>query len=457
MSFPVGPKMPSALATYRLIKTPNRLLASCHEQYGDTFTLRLLRPGKVVFVSHPNAVQELFTTLAKKLLAGQANSFLSPFLGENSVLLLDGPRHARQRRLMLPSFHGDKMKMFGNLMRDTAYQTIQTWKPGETVMIRQEMQAITLRVIVESIFGSDMSRRTPEIIELVRGTLNIPTLITFLPFLRVNLGPWSKWGRFLAWRNRLDKLLFGEIALRRANPPAEPRDVMDMLMAAVDEDGSKMSDQEVRDELITLMLAGHETTALSLTWAFATLLKNQDILEKLKKELSDVVGDRAVSLDDLPRLKYLDATIKESMRMNLLFPIILRKAAEPVSIDGYDIPEGAGVAAATYVTHHREDVYSDPYAFKPERWLNGQIHQFAWFPFGGAPRRCLGMAFAIFEMNLILASIIPHVQMELIPNQDLTPTRMGLALAPPSGVRVRITANPVDHLSHEKVVQMTAQ
>ena len=185
MSFPAGPRMPSALATYRLIKKPYQLLEDCQREFGDTFTLKLLRPGNVVFVSNPNDVQSIFTTLARKLVAGQTNSFLSPFLGENSVLLLDGPQHARQRRLILPAFHGERMKIFGNLMRDTAYEAIAKWKPGQEVRIRETMQAITLRVIIETVFGADMSKRTPEIIQMVSGTLTIPTLLTFLPFLRV--------------------------------------------------------------------------------------------------------------------------------------------------------------------------------------------------------------------------------------------------------------------------------
>ena len=440
MSFPPGPRIPSPLATYRLIKTPYQLLESVHREFGDTFTLNLMRPGRVVFVSHPDKVQSVFTTLSRKLVAGQTNSFLSPFLGENSVLLLDGPRHSRQRRLILPSFHGERMKMFGNLMRDTAYQTIASWKPGQEVRIRTAMQAITLRVIVETVFGSEMSRRTPEIIEMVSGTLTIPTLLTFLPFLRVNLGSWSSWGRFLNWRNRLDKLFYGEISRRRAAGIDDPKDVMDMLMLARDEDGSMMTDQEVRDELLTLMLAGHETTALSLTWAVATLLQHPEVLAKLRAELNEVVGDRPVALEDIRRLKYLDAVIKESMRLNLLFPIIIRKAVEPVELDGYELPVGTGVAAGTLLTHRRPDLYPNPTEFRPERWFEGPIHQFGWYPFGGAPRRCLGMDFAWFEMTLILASIIPHVNMELIPGQDLTPTRLGLAIVPPSGVKVKINS-----------------
>ena len=192
---------------------------------------------------------------------------------------------------------------------------------------------------------------------------------------------------------------------------------MDMLMLATDEDGSMMTDQEIRDELLTLMLAGHETTALSLTWAIATLLRNPDVLAKLQAELNEVVGDRPVVMEDLRKLKYLDAVVKESMRINLLFPIIIRKAIEPIEFKGYELPVGTGMAASTVLTHQREDLYPDPHSFKPERWFGEPIHQFGWYPFGGAPRRCLGMDFAWFEMNLILASIIPHVKMELLPGQ----------------------------------------
>ncbi len=440
MSYPPGPKIPAPFATYQLIKRPYEILGRCQREYGKIFSINLLRMGRAVFIADTDVIRDIFTTLAKKLNAGEVNGFLEPFLGYHSVLLLDGAEHNRQRKLILPAFHGERMRMFGDLMRESAYEMVDRWQVGNVVMMRQEMQAITLRVIVESVFGQQMSRRTPEIIEMVRGFLQIPTLLTFLPFLRYNLGPWSSWGRFLKKRDQLDKLLYNEIDRRLAKPSEQPEDVLDMLLLARDEGGEPMTKQEIRDECLTLLLAGHETTALSLTWAFVSLLQNPRVLAKIAEEHQAVVGDAPITTEILSKLPYLEATIKESMRINNLFPIVGRKTIEPVEIKGYQLPIGTVVAPCNLLVHQQPELYPEPQEFRPERFLKDAGNAYGLFPFGGGPRRCIGVNFAQFEMKMLLASILPRVQLDLMPGQNLKPERLGLALAPPTGVNVRVTA-----------------
>jgi cytochrome P450 family 110 len=440
MGLPDGPNISAPVASYMLIKRPYELLERCYREYGDIFSLKLFRLGRAVFLADPEAIRDVFTKLSRKFNTGETSFFLEPFLGKSSLLLLDGNEHARQRRLIAPAFHGERMRMFGDLMRDCADEAIDHWPVGEVVMIRQEMQAITLRVIVESVFGREMSRRTPEIIEMVRGFLQVPALLMFLPFLRINLGPWSTWGRFLRWREKLDKLLYAEIDRRRANPRPEPEDVLDMLLLSRDEEGRPMTPGEIRDECLTLLLAGHETTALSLTWAFVSLLQSPRVIEKLAEEHRSVVGDGPVTVDMLPKLVYLEATIKESMRINNLFPMVGRRSIEPMEIRGYAIPVGTVVVPCNLLVHQLPSLYPEPKEFRPERFLEEQQHPYGWFPFGGGPRRCIGMNFALFEMKMLLSTILPRVSLELLPGQNFKPERLGLALTPPTGVNVRVKA-----------------
>lgn len=455
MSLPAGPSIPELVATYRFIKKPYQLMDQCYREYGDIFSLKLLRLGQAVFIADPDVIRDIFTKHVKKFNAGETSSFLEPFLGEHSLLLLDGPEHARQRRLIAPAFHGERMRMFSDLMRDSTIRMVNNWKAGDRITLRYEMQELTLRVIIESVFGIEMSRRAPEIINHVRGMLQTSTFLTFIPLLRVDLGSWSPWGKFLKARANLDNLLYAEIDRRRANPPAEALDVVDMLMLSRDEEGNPMTPQEIRDECITLLLAGHETTALSLTWYFASLLHNPHIIEKLAEENRQVVGDNPLTLEMLPKLTYLDASIKESMRINNLFPIVGRRTIEPLELKGYELPVGTRVAPCNLLVHQLDSLYPEPHEFKPERFLNEKnIHPYGWFPFGGGNRRCIGMNFALFEMKILLATILPRVDLSLVPGQDFKPERLGLALSPKTGVdvtvnAVRPSAAPVPELAYQ--------
>ncbi len=438
---PPGPNIPVPLATYRMIQKPYDLLLECYKEYGDIFSLKTMT-GHFIFVSDLEVIRDIFSKHSKKFNTGETVLFLEPFVGKNSLLLLDGVEHARHRRLLTPPFHGEKMKMFTDMMRNSAHKMVDRWKAGHSLMLRQEMQEITLKVIVKSVFGEEMSQRTPEIVEMVRGILQVPTFLTFLPFLRFNLGSWSPWGKFLIWRDKLDKLIYEEIARRRKNPPKEPADIVDMMMLSQDETGNFMTDREIRDEALTLLFAGHETTALSLTWFFIPLLQNPHVFKKLVEEINNVVGDEPITSDMVSKLTYLDATIKESMRINNLFPIVARKTIEPLELKGYEIPIGATVSPCNMIVHNLPSLYPEPQEFRPERFLVDphQQHPYSWLPFGGGNRRCIGMAFAQFEMKVILASILPRIELELIAGQDFRPKRMGLALAPPTGVKVKVVS-----------------
>lgn len=437
MTLPPGPHIPTIVSTYRLIKHPYRFLLNCHRKYGDIFTVPMVRFNQIVYLADPDLVKEIFTVQAKKLTSGESTSFLEPFLGENSLLLLDGHEHTRQRKLLMPAFHGERIQLFGDLMRESAEEMVAGWPAGSVITLCAEMQQITLRVIVESIFGPAMSRRMPEILEMVRGFVNVPPLLTFLPFLRIDLGQWSAWGRFLAWRRRLDSFLYAEIERRRQVPKEPPADVLDLILMSRDEGGDAMSPKEIRDQLLTLLIAGHETTAVSLTWFFATLLRNPAVMEKLLSEQRAITGGAPVSAQMLPQMRYLEAAIKESMRINNLFPAVIRKTTEPIEIGGFQLPAGTSIAPCNLLVHLSPKLYPEPEQFRPERYLD-DTHPFGWFPFGGGPRRCIGMNFALFEMKMLLATILPRVEMELLPGQSFYPKRMMLTMAPPTGVQVRI-------------------
>jgi cytochrome P450 len=439
MNFPPGPRISALRASYKLILHPYQILNQCYREYGSIFSLPLLRFGKSVFIADPATVTEIFTSLSKKFNAGETNQFLEPFLGSHSLLLIDGPEHSRQRRLLLPAFHGEKMRMFSQAMQMCAHRAIDRWPLGGQVMLREQMQAITLEVITESVFGRQTTTaRMSELLELVSNFLRIPALLTFLPMLRVNLGPWSAWGRFLNWRKRLDKFILDEITRRQAQPSPEAQDVLDMLLLARDEAGNPMTTAEIRDECLTLLLAGHETTALSLTWAFVSLLQHREVLEKLRLEQQQVVSNGQLTPEMLPQMTYLDATIKESMRINNLFPLVGRRAIEPVKLGNYDIPVGNYVFPSNLLIHQLPQLYPEPQAFRPERFLGEHPAIASWFPFGGGPRRCIGINFALFEMKVLLSTILSRVELELVPGQDFRPKRMMLALSPPTGVQVRV-------------------
>ncbi|MDY6901478.1 MAG: cytochrome P450 [Cyanobacteriota bacterium] len=430
-----APKTPKLAQLIEWIFNPLQLMEKSAKAYGDTFKLFLV--GKpMIFLSHPQAIKDIFTASPDKFDSGRANEILASFLGEQSLVLLDGKSHQRQRKLLTPPFHGDRMKSYGELICKITEKAIANWKIGEPFAARTSMQEISLRVILQAVFGLSEGERYDEIKQLIGSIVDVSgsplrAMLVFLPLLQKDLGAWSPWGSYLRQQKRLDDLLYAEINERRDNPDASREDILSLMMAARDEEGQPMTDQEMRDELMTLLVAGHETTASSLTWAFYWIHHLPEVREKLLAEL-DAVDNQ--DLNSIAKLPYLDAVCAETLR---IYPIALiafpRINKTPIKIMDCEYPAETWLTPCVYLTHHREDLYPEPNKFKPERFIEKQYSPYEYLPFGGGNRRCIGMAFALFEMKLVLTTVLKNLDLSIVNNHQVKPTRRGGTLAPSGG------------------------
>jgi cytochrome P450 len=386
---PPGPRYPLALQTLGWIARPGPFMERCRDRYGDAFSLRMYNEGTWVMFSDPAAVKQIFTGDPRLLHSGEANGILRPIVGPNSVLLLDDRAHMTQRKLLLPPFHGERMKAYGALMTAAAEAEIASWPGGEVVATRPAMQRITLEIVMRAIFGISDTGGLGRLRTALTSMLDWTTKPSRLVVL-VAAGPKGipRIPEYRAVMRELDAVIAEEIARRRVAPDvAERDDVLSMLLGARHEDdGSPMTDAELRDELVTLLVAGHETTATALSWALERLARHPDAWARLRS-------------DDEP---YVDAVIKETLRLRPVLPIVLRRLKAPMEIGGWELPEGVSAVPSIYLMHRRPDLYPDPLAFRPERFLEKPAGTYTWIPFGGGVRRCLGASFAQFEMAAVL-------------------------------------------------------
>ncbi len=405
-ALPPGPRLPTAAQTMVWFRRAQWLMSQCQARFGDMFTLRILHEGPWVMVSNPAHVKQVFTGDPRVYHAGEGNRILLPIVGEHSVLLLDERQHLEQRKLLLPPFHGRRMQRYGDLMAEVAAAEIEGWPRGEPWRLRPRMQALTLEIILRAVFGLERGPRLERLSSELRRVLDMLTDRRALLFPIV-LGP-ERLARFQPFQRRLERVdqpIYEEIAERRRAPDLQQReDILSLLLGARHEDGSLMSDRELRDELVTLLVAGHETTANALAWAVERLVRAPAKLERLTDEVR--TGQTA----------YLDAVIAETLRLRPVISIVVRRLTEPVEIGGYRIPAGVSVAPSVYLVHRRADIYPEPERFLPERFLEQAPGTYTWIPFGGGIRRCLGGAFAQFEMRAVLA--------ELVRRRRLSPTRL---------------------------------
>jgi cytochrome P450 len=425
-TLPPGPRLPRVIQTAGFMFGGVRFLEACRRRYGDVVTLGTLFDSRFVMVFDPGMLKQLFQGSGEQLHAGEANALLGPVLGERSVLLLDGSEHLRHRRLMLPPFHGERMRAYGETIREAADREIDSWPVGEPFSLMASMQSLTLRVIIRAVFGyepgadaDELRRRLRAMIEPVaspRGLLLIGLLDRFGAGRRAAT-------RFEAQRRAVDEVLFAEIARRRGEPDLEQRtDVFSALLLAQDEQGEHLSDREVRDELVTLLLAGHETTATGLAWTFDLLLHTPAVLARAAE------GDE----------DYLDAVVKESLRLRPVIPGVGRVVrGEPFRLNGYEIPVGVEINPSIRVIHRRADLYPDPRAFRPERFLGPDPPDtYTWIPFGGGTRRCLGASFALMEMRLVLARVLERTALRAVNPKVEEGVFRGVTVAPRQGVQV---------------------
>jgi cytochrome P450 family 135 len=419
---PPGPRMPAPVQTFGMVARPVPFFESCRRRFGQTFTLRILRAGEMVFISDPPSLKRLFAADRRNTIAPGRNVVLGPVLGPRSVLLLEGDDHLRRRKLMLPPFHGERMRAYETVMANAAERAVAGWPVGRPFRIHASMQSITFEVILAAVFGVEDDRRRAALSERlieVLATTRSPFALG-MTVERARLLP--RFRRIARMLDESDEIMFAEISDRRADAELESReDILSMLVAARFDDGSAMSDAEVRDQLMTLLLAGHETTATALAWAFDLLFRAPDKLERLREEEA---GDGH---------EYLDAVVKETLRVRPVVPFVGRQLGEAMELGGYDLPAGTDVMPAILLAHTRPDVYADPYEFRPERFLEDNPETFAWIPFGGGTRRCIGAAFAELEMRVVLSTILRRATLRPTTNRPERMVRRNVTLSPRGG------------------------
>jgi cytochrome P450 family 135 len=432
---PPASELPRARQTTRWMARPARFLQALQKRHGDVFTIHLLQEDPWVVVGDPALVKHVLTAPPDVLHAGEPKQILEPLLGPESVLLNDGERHMRQRKLLLPPFHGTRVARYEATMRAVAAAEIDRWPAGVAAPAAPRMSAIALEVILRTVFGlGDEARLAP--LREALGRL-VEYLSVSARTALVALGDSARLadGRFAEFRAVLaqaDEMVFAELARRRAegktegveSEEGEGGDVLSTLLAARHDDGSPMSDRELRDELMSLLVAGHETTAASLSWALERLVRNPQALERTVAEAEDGGGP------------YTEAVIQETLRIRPVFMHLARRVKEPFPLRGYLIPEGVTIAVGIPLVHSHPTVYPDPEAFRPERFLERPPGTYTWIPFGGGIRRCVGARFALNEMGVVLSTLLSRAKVRAEDDEPELATRRVLVMAPSRGGRV---------------------
>ncbi|PSB20916.1 cytochrome P450 [Phormidesmis priestleyi ULC007] len=440
MELPDGPKTPPWLQTLQWIFRPLETLEARARGYGDTFRALGQQMPPFLYFSSPEALEAIFTAKTDQVSSAEGNQLLEPLLGENALILLDGKRHQRQRQLLMPPFHGDRMRSYGSLICEITQQISRRWVLNQPFVVRPAMQEISLRVILSTVFGLHEGQRYEQLRHVLVNMLEAfgstaGFMLLYYRFLQKDWGAQSPWGRFLRQKQQIKQLLSDEIDDRRAHPDSDRTDILALLLAARDEAGQPMSDAELRDELMTLLFAGHETTASALAWALYWIAKLPEVRSKLKAELDSLSPDADPMT--IARLPYLSAICQETLR---LYPIAInafpRVVKQPMDLLGYSLEPGTILLPSIYLAHQRSEVYPNPKQFRPERFLERQFSPYEYLPFGGGDRRCIGAAFALFEMKLVLVTLLLQSDLELASHQPIKPVRRGLTIAPPSHLKM---------------------
>ncbi len=461
---PPGSTQSAVVQHYRYSTEPQVLLRELHKQLGDVFCIRVLSHPPVVVMADPEHVREVFSGSPDDLYAGQSSRLIESVVGKNSLLLLDGPRHLRERRLLLPPFHGERMWAYGEVMREISERTIASWPENTPFAVQPQMGGITLDVILRTVFGVADAERLSHLRRLiVQLTGNADSPLFFAAMLAM---PGDRLRRILtfgmedgapSWKRALSKLLpmrlaaearmaidsivLSEIRHRREHGTSGRSDVLSLLVDARHEDGTPMHDQELLDEMITLLLAGHETSAVTLAWVVQRVLERPAVLTKLRAEVQEVTGGGPLLPKDISRLRYTEAVIRETMRIDTLLPLVVRVLQRDMTFAGYELPAGTLVGPSPLLVHENPRVWPEPHEFRPERFLDRKVPVYEWLPFGGGHRRCLGASFALYEMTVVLATLVARAELRLASAIPPPPRRRGVVLAPKGGVEVVLTAH----------------
>ncbi|HEY7630243.1 MAG TPA: cytochrome P450 [Thermoleophilaceae bacterium] len=427
---PPGPRLPHFIQTLYFIFGPRRFIARMYRRYGPIVRLGTSFDPNFVMVFDPALVKEVFRGPPDRLRAGEANELLGPALGMRSVLLLDGEEHLRQRRLMLPPFHGQRMRAYEDVMREAADRAIDQWPLDQEFALLPSMQQLTLDVILRAVFGVDPGPRQDELKQRLRAMIEpVSNRLGILLMVLMRFENKQAVRKFEDRRLKVDELIYDEIARRRDAPDLEEReDVLSMLLLARDENGNPMTDEELRDQLVTLLVAGHETTATGLSWAVDMVLRTPRVLAELQRAVEE--GDDA----------YVDAVAKEALRIRPVVPGVGRVVrGGSFELGGYTLPEGTEINPSISVIHARPECFVGPRDFRPERFLEDDPPDtYTWIPFGGGTRRCLGASFALFEMRVVLRRVIERTLLEPVGPHAERVERRGITMVPKKGTRVKM-------------------
>jgi cytochrome P450 len=456
-SLPPGFKAPALWQLLRYSRAPLEFLEEGWRRYGDAFLVRFSLYGKFIILASPEAVRDVFRGDSEALHSGESNDFLIPTVGPNSVLVLDGETHARQRRIQLPPLKGERMRSFFDTMQSATLESMRAWPIGQPFQLIEPMRHITLRVILQAVFGLVAGAERDDIEDKVHRLL-APTrsqysllLLKILPLRLLEKIPWVP---FYREKRALDESLYSLIARFRQKPAKDRgENILADLLSAISplsppprsgeggqgeesEDGRALSDQEMRDSLVTLLIAGHETTSIALAWTLEQIISHPNAVERIREELARTTGGELPLAEHLAQLEYLDAAIRESLRVRTILPIVVRLTKRPFTAGGREYPAGVVLCPCSHLVHRRPDLFPEPDKFRPERFLERKYAGHEWFPFGGGNRTCLGMAFALYEMKVVLAALFSQASLTRLPEMHSTPIRRGLSLAPDDGTAV---------------------
>jgi cytochrome P450 len=438
-----GPSTPATWQLWRYSHAPLPFLEQCGQRYGDAFLLRLAGYGKFVLLSAPEAVRDVFHGDPHVLHSGEGNEFLIPTLGPSSVLVLDEEAHARQRRVLLPPLKGERMRSFFETMRSATLEAVRAWPVGRVFRALEPMQQITLRVILEAVLGLEAGPERDDLEAKVRRLLaqgRSRYTFIWLKVLPLRLLQKTRWLPFYRTMHALNSGLYSLIAARRQRPAAaRGENVLADLLAASHEDGRPLADDEIRDALMTLIIAGHDTTAIALAWALEQIVPRDDVVARIHDELRQATGGTPPGAEHLGRLEYLDAAIRESLRVRTIVPFVVRLTKQAFRAAGQEYPPGLVLCPCNHLVHRRPELYPEPEAFRPERFLQRKFAGHEWFPFGGGNRTCLGMAFALYEMKVVLGTLFTQVHLSRPPGSRSRSVRRGVPLAPDDGVELVVT------------------
>lgn len=448
MQLPNSLKTPVIIQTFQFFTNPTGFLEKVAQKYPDIFSGRFFVGQPSVFVQDPKGVEEFFSKERKKFGLCE-NPSVQTLIGKYALTSLMGTQHRRHRKLIMPCFHGERMRTYGQLICDVTEETLRQQPLNKSFSAHVMMEDISLQVMLKVVFGLYSGERyeqlrnlLPKLLDLLASPV-ISTLV-FFPFLQKDLGAWSPWGKFLRVRQQVDELLYAEIASRRAQPNQERTDILSLLIEAKDEAGESMSDMELRDELITMLLGGHETTVAGMTWALYWSHYKPEVGVKLRQELDSLGSNTEVM--KIFKLPYLTAVCNESLRYYhpglIIFPRVVK---EPVEILGHQLEPGTRIIACTYLIHHREDIYPQNKEFKPERFLEKQYSNYEFLPFGGGLRRCIGEAMSYLEMKLVLATIMSRYELAVTERKPVGAKFRGFTLGPATGVEMVLTKQREHH------------